>query len=106
MSIKKSDIAEAVANADETTFAIGEQVFVRCVTYHLTGRIVRISNIGLTYFLHLADAAWIANTERFMNAIEEGKLSEVEPVTKEVRVNISTIVDCFHWDNPLPRKQK
>jgi len=57
-------------------------------------------------FLILTDAAWIADSGRFMQAIETGELGEVEPVTVPVRVNIASIIDVYHWKHPLPREQK
>jgi len=56
-------------------------------------------------FLVLEQAAWIADSGRFMNAILEGKLDEVEPV-KECFVNTDTIIDAFVWTHKLPTDQK
>lgn len=106
MSLKKSDIAAAAAQASGDTFTIGEQVFIRTVSFSATGRIVRISNLGANYFLHLADAAMIADTERWTDCIDRGALREVEPVKSEVRVHVDSIVDVWAWDHPLPRTQK
>ncbi len=80
---------------------IGKKLFIRTVTYHMTGKVkARIGN-----FFHLVDAAWIADSGRFMNAIKEGTLSEVEPVG-EAMININSIVDMFLWTHPLPTKQE
>jgi hypothetical protein len=84
------------------SFVVGEKVFIRTVTYHLTGE---ISDVG-GKFLTLKDAAWVADSGRFMNAIETGSLSEVEPVTCKVRVNLDSIVDVYDWRHELPREQK
>lgn len=86
----------------EGPFEIGKAYFIRTVTYHLTGRVERIVN----GFLILSDAAWIADSGRFMQAINEGRLSEVEPVDGLVRVNIASITDAFDWKHELPRTQK
>jgi len=83
-------------------FEIGEKYLIRTVTNYLTGQVVKMSQDGLV----LAKAAWIADTGRFSNAIAEGKLNEVEPVTCQVFVNRSAIVDAFKWGHPLPREQK
>lgn len=90
------------ATRQELPFTVGEKVFIRTVTHYLTGQIKRV--VGK--FLVLKDAAWIADSGRFMQAIEEGKLSEVEPFTSDVRVNTDTIVDCYQWLFELPRSQK
>jgi len=79
---------------------IGEKFFFRTVTYHLTGRVKKV--IGS--FLELENAAWIADSGRFMSAIKEGKLSEVEPVGRAF-INLSSLVDFFPWTHPLPEKQ-
>lgn len=83
-------------------FTIGESVFIRTVTHHLTGRIVSIDGA----FLTLEDAAWIADDGRFMNAINDGRLNEVEPVNCKVRVNTESFIDVYEWKHPLPRVQK
>ena len=80
---------------------IGKKLFIRTVTYHMTGKVkARIGN-----FFHLTDAAWIADSGRFMNAIKSGELSEVEPV-EEAMININSIVDMFIWKHKLPTEQK
>lgn len=92
--VKKSNTKEA--------FQVGEKLFIRTVTYFLTGRVKSIKG----NFLELEEAAWIADTGRFMGAIESGNFSEIEPVTCNVRVNIDTIVDVYEWRFDLPRVQK
>lgn len=80
---------------------IGKKLFIRTVTYHMTGKVkARIGN-----FFHLTDAAWIADSGRFMDAIKFGKLSEVEPVG-EAMININSVVDMFVWNHELPKEQK
>ncbi len=79
---------------------VGEKYYFRTVTYHLTGRVKKV--IGS--ILELENAAWIADSGRFMNAIKEGKLSEVEPVGRAY-INIDSTTDFFPWKHPLPEKQ-
>jgi hypothetical protein len=79
---------------------VGEKYYFRAVTYHLTGRVKRV--IGS--ILVLDDAAWIADSGRFMDALKEGKLNEVEPVGR-AHINLSTVTDCFPWRHELPCKQ-
>ena len=80
---------------------VGNKVFIRTVTYHLTGKIEKI--VG--QFLLLSSAAWIADSGRFMGAIKDGVLNEVEPVG-DAFVNVNTIVDMFPWKHKLPTEQK
>ena len=86
----------------EVPFKIGDAYFIRTVTYHMTGRVKAI--VG--QFLVLEDGAWIADSGRFMDAINKGILSEVEPVEVDMFVNINSITDAFLWKNKLPREQK
>jgi hypothetical protein len=79
---------------------VGEKFYFRTVTYHLTGRVKRV--VG--NLLELENAAWIADSGRFMNAIKEGKLNEVEPVGRAY-VNIDTVTDIFPWKHKLPETQ-
>lgn len=98
-----SEMVKAVLLRDDSgPFIVGEPIFIRTVTYHLTGRIIAIKD----GFLVLEDAAWIADDGRFMQAINNGELSEVEPVNVVVRLNIDSIVDAYHWAHPLPSQQK
>lgn len=80
---------------------VGEKFFFRTVTYHLTGRVKKV--IGS--ILELENAAWIADSGRFMQAIKEGTLNEVEPVGRAY-INVNSITDFFPWKHPLPEKQK
>ena len=80
---------------------IGKSWFIRTVTYHLVGRIVRVAG----GFFVLEDASWVADSGRFMQAIKNGTLSEVEPVGTAL-VNISATTDIFPWRHPLPKDQK
>ena len=80
---------------------VGEKFYFRTVTYHLTGRVKKV--IG--NLLELENAAWIADSGRFMNAIKEGKLNEVEPVGRAY-INIDTVTDFMPWIHPLPTEQK
>ena len=80
---------------------IGSKLFIRTVTYHCTGRVVGLKD----GFFQLEDAAWIADSGRFMNAIKGGVLDEVEPVGR-MWVAINSIVDFFPWNHDLPNEQK
>ena len=89
-------------SAIPTPFVIGQAYFFRTVTYHLTGRVKAI--VGS--FLVIEDAAWIADSGRFTQAINDGKLNEVEPMDVDVIVNTNSITDAPIWKHELPRTQK
>ena len=88
-------------------FKVGEKHFFRTVTYHLVGEIVELSDTEHPErgWALLKDAAWVADTERFEQAIKDGKLREVEPVG-EARINLATVTDAFPWTHSLPLAQK
>ena len=76
---------------------VGEKYFFRTVTYHMTGRVKKV--IGS--ILELENAAWIAESGRFMNAIKEGKLNEVEPFQDDVEIGRGSIIDATLWNFDL-----
>ena len=89
-----------------STFLPGSAYFIRTVTYHLTGRVRGVRRVGEAYFLVLDEAAWIADSGRFMQALKDGVLNEVEPVPDGTLVNVAAITDAFQWNHPLPKEQK
>ena len=78
---------------------VGKRWFFRTVTFHLVGRVVR--RIGS--FVQLENASWIADSGRFMQAIKEGKLNEVEPVGSAF-VNLDSVTDFFPWKHTPKQK--
>lgn len=80
---------------------VGEKYFFRTVTYHSVGEVVKI--VGK--FAQLKNASWVADSGRFMNAIKEGRLNEVEPVGN-MFINLDSVVDFFPISWPLPTEQK
>lgn len=80
---------------------VGKKFFFRTVTYHLTGQVKKV--IGS--IIELENAAWIADSGRFMQALNDGTLNEVEPVGSAF-LNINSITDFFPWKHKLPNTQK
>ena len=99
--IKDQLTEEESINISELKDLIGQKLFIRTVTYHLTGKVEKI--VG--HFLVLSKAAWIANCGRFQEAIKDGTLDEVEPVGQAF-VNLNSVTDMFPWKHKLPTKQK
>jgi len=99
-------VAKAKASSQYVTnnhsFELGKAYFIRTVTLYYTGRLVRITDTDLV----LEDAAWIADTGRFFNALKTGVLNEVEPYVNPAIVPRGGIIDATVWDHPLPREQK
>lgn len=99
--LKDQLIAEGYKDINKLEDMVGEKFFFRTVTYHLTGKVKKV--IGS--ILELEDSAWIADSGRFMQAIKDGKLNEVEPVGKAY-LNMNSITDFFPWKHKLPMEQK
>ena len=111
--VSKKDSDDAVKSASKgktiiknvdgrIPFEIGGKYFFRTVTYFATGEVAEVNG----NFLTLKDAAWVADTGRFREAIMNGVLNEVEPVEVPMYLNINTITDAFVWVHSLPRTQK
>jgi hypothetical protein len=85
-------------------FNVGENVFLRKITMILTGRVVAIHDT----YIELDNAAWIADTGRYANAVRTGEFSEVEPYPDAlvIKVPLGDLVDGFVAPWPLPRTQK
>jgi hypothetical protein len=83
--------------------SIGDTVFIRTVTMSYTGCIVGLSE----RWIQIAQAAWVADTGRFADAMATGTLSEVEPYPDgiAVLVAVAAVVDVSPWSHALPRTQ-
>lgn len=91
-------------NTETHPYKIGTNYFIRTVTHHLTGKLLRVTSKELV----LIDAAWIADNGRFMNFLKDGTPNEVEPFPdgQEVIVGRGSLIDAVEWSHALPRKQK
>ena len=56
--------------------------------------------------MKLDDAAWIADTGRFSDALKNGNLNEVEPYPGSCFVSAGAVVDVSEWAHELPRTRK
>ena len=84
------------------SFEVGKAYLIRTVTMAYTGRVVAVTESDVV----LDEAAWIADTGRFSDALTTGQLSEIEPYPGRVAVGRGAIVDFSEWSHALPRKQK
>lgn len=87
----------------ESYLKTGTNVFIRTVTHAHTGNVVAITDSEIV----LKDAAWIADTGRFMNALKTCNFDEVEPFPSEsnVIINRSAVIDICEIEK-LPTDQK
>lgn len=99
--IKDQLLADELVDISTLDDLVGQKLFIRTVTYHMTGEVVK--RIGA--FIQLKDAAWIADSGRFNEAIKNGTLSEIEPVGT-AWINLSSVVDFFPWKHKLPKEAK
>lgn len=83
-------------------YRIGANYFIRTVTHHHTGRLVEVTAQELV----LEDAAWIADSGRFQQALENVEFSEVEMFPKgRVIVGRTAVIDAVEVTK-LPISQK
>ena len=83
-------------------FAIGKNYFIRTVTHHHTGRLVEVTPTELV----LEDAAWIADSGRFSNALKSCSFDEVEPFpTGRVIIGRAALIDAVEIST-VPTSQK
>lgn len=83
-------------------YNLGANYFIRTVTFHLTGKLVYVGNQELA----LENAAWIADSGRFADALRTGNYSEVEPFPAgRVVVGRGALVDAVEIAM-LPTVQK
>jgi hypothetical protein len=71
------------------TSYIGKIVFIRTVTYHLSGKVEETCGD----FVKLSTGAWIADSGRYSQAVASGEFSETEIYKNPVHVNIQSIID-------------
>jgi hypothetical protein len=79
---------------------VGKMLFFRTVTYHILGRVVKI----MGNIFQLEDAAWIADSGRFMNFIKHAEVNEVEPLG-DWNININSVTDFGVWKHKPLTKQ-
>jgi len=103
MNLTLSDIRDLIVGTGKShSFVIGSKYLIRTVTMHYTGRLESVTDSDIV----LSDAAWIADTGRYSEALTKGSLAEVEPYPGDVIVSRGVIVDAAIWDHGLPRETK
>lgn len=84
---------------DDSVYEIGKNYFIRTVTMHHVGKLVKVTDKELL----LEGASWVADSGRFNNALLTGKFSEVEPfVSKTVIVGRGALIDATVFNHDLP----
>ena len=93
MDLSIKDLKEILNGSSEKTgyekYA-GENIFIRTVTHHYTGRVIEVTNHTLT----MDNAAWIPDDGRFNEALKDSdNFNEVEPYVHPVTINLMSILD-------------
>lgn len=83
-------------------YEVGQPYLIRTVSMIDTGRVVAVTDQEIV----LEDAAWIADTGRFSDAIKSAEFAEVEPFPDgKVIVNRSAVIDAVKISK-IQRSQK
>jgi hypothetical protein len=91
------------SKSENHPYVIGRNYLIRTVTHYYVGTLVSVFQSEL----ELGNASWIPDTGRYMNCIQDGTFSEVEPIKSEqVIIGRGAIIDCVHWKKELPKEQK
>lgn len=90
------------ATRDDSAWEVGKSYLIRTVTMIDTGRLVAVTPQELV----LEDAAWIADTGRFAQAVATAEFGEVEPFPAgRVIIGRGSVIDAVQI-NVVPRSQK
>ena len=105
MTIKEVKHIQSLLRGSETKgespYQVGQSYLFRLVTLYYTGRVKKVTPKEII----LEDAAWIADTGRFSDALKTGVLSEIEPIG-EVIIGRGAVIDASKWNHPLPMEKK
>ena len=104
MTKKKISVKKTTSSKAQSPLRVGNKVFIRAVTHYLTGEVVIVNRDEIV----LRNAAWIADTGRWSEALRSGTLSEVEPYPDDLLVCVGrgAVVDYCDWHHELPRVTK
>lgn len=93
--------ALAVLGGSEShPYRIGQSYFVRTLTYHYTGRIVRVTDKELV----LSESAWIPESGRWAECLRTGVVEKCEPTPDDVLAIVPRDGSAsYEWKHPLPR---
>ena len=103
MELSMNDLRDLLCNSDNLQpYEIGKGYFIRTVTHYLTGRVVSVGQQEIV----LEDAAWVADTGRYADAIKTAQFREVEPYPSgKLIIGRGAVIDAVRIDK-LPREQK
>ena len=100
--LKLANLLDDGPSGTQHPFGPGQKVIIRTVTHYYTGQVESIDD----HWIALSDAAWIADTGRWAQALANGTLSEIEPYPNGCWIAGGSVVDVAPWDYALPRDSK
>jgi hypothetical protein len=78
--------------SDNSHWKIGKNYFIRTVTHHLTGTLLKVTENELV----VENAAWIADDGKFSKALATENFNEVEPFPDgELIIGRGSLIDAF-----------
>lgn len=87
-----ADSPYKIGQAYDSPYKIGQAYLFRTVTYAVSGVVARVTNHEIV----VTDAAWIADTGRFGEALKTGIFSEIEAAPDgEVIVGRGAVTDAW-----------
>lgn len=96
------DVRLQPSNEGNHPFEIGANYLIRTVTMAITGKLKNVGDKELTF----SDAAWIADTGRFHDALKDiDVFKEVEPFVNDAILGRGSIIDATIIKD-LPKIQK
>jgi len=88
--------------SDNSAWEVGEIYLIRTVTMMDTGRLVMVTSQELI----LEDAAWIADSGRFSDAVKKAEFNEVEPFPDgKIIIGRGSVIDAVKIKT-IQRSQK
>lgn len=86
------------ASDDDGHWQVGKCYYIRTVTHHLVGVLVKVTRAELV----IEQAAWVADSGRWSEALKTGEVNEVEPFPDgQVIVGRGALIDAAPWKAPL-----
>jgi len=93
----------APAVSDDLHWEIGGVYFIRTVTHHFTGRLVKVGDKELV----IEEAAWIADDGRLADVLKSGEFKEIEPFPDgPVIIGRGSLIDARRVTFSAPRSQR
>jgi hypothetical protein len=98
---RKAPARPPIPTGPDAPWSVGTAYLIRTVTMYLIGRLDWVGPQELV----LSDVAWVADAGRWHDALETGRLREVEPFLSPVILGRGAIVDATEWPHALPLAQ-